>query len=67
MIFLHFHITGAGRSTIVDVRFEDNSSVVEELWWLFERAAAMLWCDTTLATMAQLDGLLSVSLPGGGV
>jgi hypothetical protein len=27
---------------------------------------AVLWCGTTLATKAQLDGLFSVSLLGGG-
>jgi hypothetical protein len=50
----------------VDVRVEEDSPLVEELWWLHEFAAghALVWHN--VGDNTQLGDLLSVSLIGGG-
>ena len=49
-----FRNARAGRSTIMGVRLEGDSPVVEEFRWLFELAAGCgLWCGPALVTTAQ--------------
>ena len=44
----------AGGSTIMGVRLEGDSPVVEEFWWLLRLAAGCsLWRGLALVTMAQ--------------